>query len=327
MNELLSVRHLSIAFTQYVKGLAQTDLKVVSDLSIDIHEHEIVAVLGSSGSGKSLLAHAIFGILPANAIVKGNIKYRGEVLTPELQEKLRGDKLSLIPQSVNYLDPLMTVQDQAIGLTENDEEKEVQIKKQREIFNKYGLDESVDKLYPFQISGGMARKVLISTALLNNPDTIIADEPTPGLDEKSVEETIETLISLKEKGVGMLIITHDINAAMKMSDRIAILYLGRVLEITDTENFSGEGEKLLHPYSRALYRALPEINFEFTGGHQPSYTNIPKGCPYQENCPNKTDVCIEKQPPLEKIGTTTIGCYHPLLPEGKEVTHHDYLEG
>lgn len=309
--KLLEIKNLSISFTQYIKGLEQRELKVISDLTMDIHDHEILAVLGASGSGKSLLAHAILGILPENANVSGTIKYKHQELTPTLQEKLRGKNISLIPQSVNYLNPLMKVKEQAIGYIEDENQKKLMLEKQRKIFEKYGLSEKVDEMYPFQLSGGMARKVLISTALLNSPDTIIADEPTPGLDEESVNETIRDLIELKNNGVGMLLITHDILTAIKTSDKIAIIYLGYVIEITKTENFL-TGKNLLHPYTRALYDALPENEFKLTLGHQPSYTEIPKGCPYNENCPYKTEECINTPPKLEQVNDTQVRCYHPL---------------
>lgn len=309
--KLLEIKNLSISFTQYIKGLEQRELKVISDLTMDIHDHEILAVLGASGSGKSLLAHAILGILPENANVSGTIKYKHQELTPTLQEKLRGKNISLIPQSVNYLNPLMKVKEQAIGYIEDENQKKLMLEKQRKIFEKYGLSEKVDEMYPFQLSGGMARKVLISTALLNSPDTIIADEPTPGLDEEAVNETIRDLIELKNNGVGMLLITHDILTAIKASDKIAIIYLGYVIEITKTENFL-TGKNLLHPYTRALYDALPENEFKLTLGHQPSYTEIPKGCPYNENCQYKTEECINTPPKLEQVNDTQVRCYHPL---------------
>ena len=123
MEKLLDVENVSISFIQYTKGLNQRDLKVITDLTLDISEGEILAVLGSSGSGKSLLAHAIFGILPENANLNGKIKYKGKELSQKDKEELRGDEIALIPQSVNFLDPLMKISDQAIGHTENDAEK------------------------------------------------------------------------------------------------------------------------------------------------------------------------------------------------------------
>ena len=313
MSKLLEVEKLSISFSQYFKGLQQRELKVLSDLTMDVDDHEILAVLGSSGSGKSLLAHAILGILPTNAKVSGSIRYKGKEMDDELKQELRGNKISFIPQSVNNLNPLMKVKEQAIGYIEDEDKKEEVLKKQREIFNQYNLSEDVDEMYPFQLSGGMARKVLISTALLNDPEIIIADEPTPGLDEQAVEETINNLIELKERGIGMILITHDIYTAIKTSDRIAILYLGYVIEITDTKNFSGNGEKLLHPYTRSLYRALPETEFELTVGHQPSYLHIPKGCPYHENCPHQVRECHYEIPELREVNGTVIRCFNPLV--------------
>ena len=243
--------NLSISFTQYVQGLNRHESKVISDLTIDVNENEIVAILGSSGSGKSLLAHSILGILPYNSHVTGTLKFKGKTLNQKIKEELRGHEICLIPQSVNFLDPLMKVSDQAIGECENKEEYNKKKIKQREVFSKYGLNESVDDLYPFELSGGMARKVLLSTALLNDPDLLIADEPTPGLDSKSVEETIEDIKNLKEKGKGVLLITHEIDVALKTADRIAIFYSGYVIEINKAENFKNK-ENILHPYTNAL---------------------------------------------------------------------------
>ncbi|WP_296804548.1 ATP-binding cassette domain-containing protein, partial [uncultured Methanobrevibacter sp.] len=226
MEKLLDVENVSISFIQYTKGLNQRDLKVITDLTLDVSEGEILAVLGSSGSGKSLLAHAIFGILPENANLNGKIKYKGKELSQKDKEELRGDKIALIPQSVNFLDPLMKISDQAIGHTENDTEKKEKKIKQREIFEHYNLGPEVDEMYPFQLSGGMARRVLVSTALLSDPKLVVADEPTPGLDEKTVKETLNHFKHMKEDGVGVLLITHDIHAALEIADRIGIFYSG-----------------------------------------------------------------------------------------------------
>ncbi len=121
--ELLSVSNISISFLQYTRGLRQNLLKVISDLTLDISTGEIVAILGSSGSGKSLLAHAILGILPKNATLTGEMSFKGEKLDQNLKEKVRGSEIALIPQSVNYLDPLMKVSDQVIGETVDEEDK------------------------------------------------------------------------------------------------------------------------------------------------------------------------------------------------------------
>lgn len=307
MEKLLEVKNLSISFTQYVEGLNRHNSKVITDLTIDVNENEIVAILGSSGSGKSLLAHSILGILPYNSHVTGNIKYKGETLNQELKEKLRGKEISLIPQSVNYLDPLMKVSEQAIGECKDKKEYEEKKIKQREIFNKYGLDESVDNLYPFELSGGMARKVLLSTALIGNPNLLIADEPTPGLDKKSVEETVEDIKKLKENGRGVLLITHEIDVALKTADRIAIFYSGYVIEINNVENFNNVNN-VLHPYTKALINSLPRNGFKLTEGVQP-LDEVP-GCPYYENCPIRTDKCEKNKPKLEEHNGIMIRCFN-----------------
>lgn len=307
MSKLLEVNNLSISFTQYVQGLNRHDSKVITDLTIDVDESEIVAILGSSGSGKSLLAHSILGILPYNSHVTGEIKYEGQVLDQELKEKLRGDEICLIPQSVNFLDPLMKVSEQAIGECKDENEHKEKKLRQREIFDKYGLDESVDDLYPFELSGGMARKVLLSTALVGNPKLLIADEPTPGLDSKSVEETIEDIRNLKENSKGVLLITHEIDVALKTADRIAIFYSGYVIEINTVENFKN-AENVLHPYSKALINSLPRNGFNLTEGVQP-LDEVP-GCPYYENCPIRLDKCEKNKPELIDHDGIMIRCFN-----------------
>ena len=276
--ELLSVSNISISFLQYTRGLRQNLLKVISDLTLDISTGEIVAILGSSGSGKSLLAHAILGILPKNATLTGEMSFKGKNLDQNLKENVRGSEIALIPQSVNYLDPLMKVSDQVIGETVDEEDKKTKKIHQRKVFEEYGLGEEVDDLYPFQLSGGMARRVLVSTALIQNPDLVIADEPTPGLDDKAIEETLNYLKQMANDGKGVLLITHDINAALNVADKIVIFYSGYVIEIVNAKDFSGDGENLVHPYTRALYKALPQNGFHLYEGHQPIHGEIPEGC-------------------------------------------------
>lgn len=307
MGKLLEVNNLSISFTQYVQGLNRHESKVISDLTIDVGEGEIVAILGSSGSGKSLLAHSILGILPYNSNVTGEIKYNGTVLNQDLKEKLRGNEICLIPQSVNFLDPLMKVSEQAIGECKDEKEHDEKKNRQREIFNKYGLDESVDDLYPFELSGGMARKVLLSTALIGNPKLLIADEPTPGLDRQSVRETIEDIKNLRENGKGVLLSTHEIDVALKTADKIAIFYSGYVIEINSVENFKN-ADNVLHPYSKALINSLPRNGFKLTEGVQP-LEDLPC-CPYYENCQIRLDKCRMEKPKLIDHDGVMIRCFN-----------------
>jgi peptide/nickel transport system ATP-binding protein len=307
--KLLNVSNISISFIQYTQGLRQNTINVITNLTLDVNKGEIVAILGSSGSGKSLLAHAILGILPDNAILKGTMEFENKTLNQKLKEEIRGNEISLIPQSVDFLDPLMTVSNQVIGEVKDDKDKQLKKAKQRKVFEEYGLGEEVDKLYPFQLSGGMARRVLISTALLSDPKLIIADEPTPGLDEKALKETLNYIKSMATDGRGVILITHDINAALAVADKLAIFYSGYVIEITSSENFTGNGEKLLHPYTRALYKALPQNGFNLFEGHQPLSGNVKQGCIYYDRCQQSIEKCKNINPDLIELDGISVRCH------------------
>lgn len=306
---ILKVENLELSFSQYTQGLKKKHLTVITNLDLDIREGEILAVVGSSGSGKSLLAHAILGVLPYNARTSGDISYRGRILTQKEKEQLRGRDIVLIPQSVNYLDPLLTVERQiAISLT--NEKKEKRDKIIDDMLKKYGLDSSVKKYYPFQLSGGMARKVLLATALASSASVIIADEPTPGLDEDSLQEVLKDFRSLSDSGKAILMITHDINAALKIADRIAVFYAGATLEIANTEDFAGSGEGLRHPYTKSLQRALPDVAFEPIAGTQPLSNELPGGCLFSDRCWLCTEECKKARPDYREIRGGKVRCIH-----------------
>ena len=302
---ILSVKDLGISFSQYTKGLRRRELEVITNLDIDLYEGEILAVVGSSGSGKSLLAHAILGILPDNATTEGNIIYKGKSLSLKDKEKLRGREVVFIPQSVNFLDPLMKVSKQVKISIENKEEAN---KRQRDIFNKYGLDKKVDNLYPFELSGGMARKVLLSTALVSDCKVIIADEPTPGLDEKSLNEALKDFRNIADSGCAILMITHDIEAALKIADKIAVFYAGTTLEIANVNDFKGDGKNLRHPYSKALFNALPQNGFKPIKGSQPMPNELPKGCLFQDRCECISDKCRLIRPNARMVRDGMVRC-------------------
>ena len=302
---ILSVKDLGISFSQYTKGLRRRELEVITNLDIDLYEGEILAVVGSSGSGKSLLAHAILGILPDNATTEGNIIYKGKSLTLKDKEKLRGREIVFIPQSVNFLDPLMKVSKQVKISIENKEEAN---KRQRYIFNKYGLDKKVDNFYPFELSGGMARKVLLSTALVSDCKVIIADEPTPGLDEKSLNEALKDFRNIADSGCAILMITHDIEAALKIADKIAVFYAGTTLEIANVNDFKGDGKNLRHPYSKALFNALPQNGFKPIKGSQPMPNELPKGCLFQDRCEYISEKCRLIRPNARMVRDGMVRC-------------------
>lgn len=302
---ILSVKDLSVSFQMYDHGLEKYDLKVISNLTLDVCPGEIVAIAGSSGSGKSLLAHAVMGLLPDNASISGEISYKGNVLNQKDKETLRGKEMALVPQSVSYLDPLMKVGTQVRGINADKE----MIKAQREIFQRFHLDEKTEQLYPFQLSGGMARRILVSTAVLSGADVIIADEPTPGLDLEMALEALKIFRELADEGKAVILITHDIDLAFHIADRIAVFYAGTTVEMADAKDFIEGVDALRHPYSKALWKALPQNGFEPIPGFQPYAKYLPKGCLFAPRCPHKTKEC-EENVPMREVRGGYVRCIH-----------------
>lgn len=289
METILSVEHLMISFSQYERGWRKIQLPVIRDLSINIKGHEIVAVVGASGSGKSLLAHAVMGLLPANASWKGRIAFKGEELTGKRVRELRGRQMVLVPQSVSYLDPLMKVGDQV----RRGHKDGISRARSREVLGRYGLGEDTEELYPFQLSGGMTRRVLISTAVMEKPELVIADEPTPGLHISAAKRVLSHFREIADGGAGVLLITHDLELALQVADRIVVFYAGTNVEEAAVSDFQKE-ERLRHPYTRALYRAMPSHGFEVQPGAQPYVKDLPVGCPYGPRCPMADQGCMEE---------------------------------
>ncbi len=249
---LLEIEHLNISFTQYGTGLRKKQLSVVRDLKVHVDAGELVAAVGASGSGKSLLAYGIMGLLPYNASMEGSILFQGKPLTEKRLKKLRGNQIVLVPQSISCLNPLVTIGSQVRGGKRDQTSRE----KQRELFEKYQLDQAVDRQYPFELSGGMNRRVLLAAALMEDPKLVVADEPTPGLDPGLAKEAVAQFRSLADQGAGVLMITHDLELALAAADRMVVFYNGTAVEEVQTEDFRS-GRHLVHPYTRALFRALP----------------------------------------------------------------------
>ena len=302
---LLEIHNLSVSFRMYDQGLEQTDLKVISDLHLTVRPGEIVAVAGSSGSGKSLLASAILGILPENATVQGHLHYKGKNLNAQMQKELRGKEIALVPQSVAYLDPLMKIGAQADGHL-----KPRPTQKRRGLFKRFGLPQETEKLYPFQLSGGMARRVLVSTALITDAELIIADEPTPGMSLSQALEALKMFRELADEGKAVILITHDIDLAFEFADRVAVFYAGTTVETAPASDFRTGPQTLRHPYSKALWNALPQNGFHPIDGFQPYAGNLPAGCLFAPRCPYKTAECTEKVPPVQEIRGGEVRCYH-----------------
>ncbi|MBB3170296.1 ATP-binding cassette domain-containing protein [Parvibacter caecicola] len=269
-HHLLTVEDLSISFRAYKPDegffeASQAETPVIHGLSLSVHEGEILAVVGASGSGKTLLADAILGLFEPNATVHGRIWFDGQPQTAETLAQLRGSRIAFVPQSVESLDPLMRVGAQVEGQARSRAQRQERCERRRQLFARYGLDEGVARLYPHQLSGGMARRILLCCALMARPQLVVADEPTPGLDLPLALKAMEDFRALANQGTGVLLITHDIELALKVADRVAVFKDGTVVEETSVESFANP-QLLRHPFTRALWHALPEHDFAAAEG-------------------------------------------------------------
>ena len=256
---LLEMNELSVSFEQYTKGLKKRVIDVVNNINLEVNENEIVAIFGTSGCGKSLLAHAILGLLPDNAIVSGTISYKGKELNKEMIEELRGNEFGFIPQAITSLNPLMKIKDQAFIDPKNKEEYELELRKGLKAFD---LSEDVLELYPHELSGGMARRILVILSCLNHAPVMIADEPTPGMDDACLNEFVSYFKEYKKNGGTAVIISHDIKTMLKLADRIAIFHDGTIIEVIDRKDFTMDGSHVEHEFTKKLLQALPKTCFE-----------------------------------------------------------------
>lgn len=264
-HHLLQVEDLSVGFRMYDPDAPffrakQHVVEVIRSLSISVHAGEIVAVVGASGSGKTLLANAVLGLFEPNAIVSGRIWFDGKLQDAAGLANLRDNGVSLVPQSVNNLDPLMKVGRQVEGFAHPGVSHAERRRRREMLFERYGLSGKVAELYPFELSGGMTRRVLLCCALMDNPRVIVADEPTPGLDLDLAVRALDDFRAFANEGNGVLLITHDIELALRVADRVAVFKDGTVVEETAVANFASP-DLLEHPFSRALWHALPEHEF------------------------------------------------------------------
>ncbi len=263
-HHLLSIEGLSVSFSLYDSRApyfraGRVELEQLHDLTVSVHEGEILAVVGASGSGKTLLADAVLGLYESNARVSGRIWFDGEPMDASRLSALRGHGISLVPQSVSHLDPLMRVGAQVVGFCRG-AERSRRVARMRELMAAYGLPASVERAYPHELSGGMARRVLLLCALIDVPRLIVADEPTPGLDLELAVHALDDLRSFADGGGGVMLITHDIELALRVADRVAVFREGTIVEETAAESFS-DPTLLRHPFSRALWHAMPSNGF------------------------------------------------------------------
>jgi peptide/nickel transport system ATP-binding protein len=247
---MLAVRDLSVAFQRIERWGCSRRIEALRGLSLELHPGEVVAVVGSSGAGKSVLAHAILGILPSNAEIAGEILYRGEVLTKRRLEQLRGREIVLLPQSITFLDPLVKAKHAVRWAARMSGMGRAEARAaQQRAFLRLGLPD------------GVGDRVLLAMATVGNARLLVADEPTPGLHPEAVQESLQRLRRVADQGSAVLLISHDIAACLSVADRVAVFLDGAIVEVARSAAFSGQAEQLLHRYSRALWSALPQNLF------------------------------------------------------------------
>ena len=272
-NCLLEIRNMRVSFKMYDKGIKQKEVCVLNHLCLSVDKGEVLAIVGSSGSGKSILASAIMGVLPKNATMTGQIRYNSADLTQKIIDK----HIALVPQSISYLDPLIKI-GQQVDITDNDGV----------------LLQNTKNLYPFQCSGGMVRKALFATAPEKNPELIIADEPTPGMDLETALESLQSLRDMANNQKAVILITHDIDLAFGIADRVAVFYEGTTLEIANAEDFLKGENHLRHPYTKALFRALPQNDFNVENAVSIKRPRSVNGCIYSDICDHYKADCDNK---------------------------------
>ena len=278
---------------------------MIRDLSLSISPGQVAAVVGASGSGKSLLAHAILGLLPYNSHMEGEIRFLGAPLTPQRAETLRGREMVLVPQGVTYLDPLMRVGPQVRGGARTEQARQ----KSRQALARYGLGAEVEDLYPFELSGGMARRVLIASAITHNPKLVIADEPTPGLDARAAGRVLDHFREIAAGGAGVLFITHDLELALTAASRVTVFYAGETVEEAETADFAQN--RLRHPYTKALWHALPQNGFTPIPGTQPYPGTVATGCLFAPRCPRCQPECQTAPVPYRSFAGGRVRCLCP----------------
>ena len=315
---LLEVEDLHVEFRTH-DGVA----KAINGVSFDLREGESLAILGESGSGKSVTAQAIMGILdmPPAVIPKGHVRYCGQDLLsmPEEQRrKTRGPEISMIFQdALSSLNPVFPVGWQIAEMFREHRG----MNKSDAMARAIGLMERVSipaarervKAYPHQFSGGMRQRIMIAMAIALDPAVLIADEPTTALDVTVQAQIMSLLEELQqERQMGLILITHDLGVVADVADRIAVMYAGRLVETADVfELYAKAG----HPYTKGLLDSIPRLDqkgqtLEAIGGLPPNLMRIPPGCPFNPRCSMAQDVCRRDMPALREVAPARFSACH-----------------
>jgi len=292
-------------------------LKAVEGASFSVRQGEWLSIVGESGSGKSTLAYAIMRLVPPpGRISGGRIIFGGkDILSLDKEElrRLRGKEISMVFQDpMTSLDPLRKIGDQmAEVITEHEgATKKEAAARVEEIIRSVNLPPHVIQSYPHQLSGGQRQRVVIGMAMSLRPKLLIADEPTTALDVIVQEGIMELLSRMKDQGTSIIFITHDLSLASVWSDRIMVMYAGKLVEFGDADSVI---EDPLHPYTRGLLNSVPDLWTEKGAvpipGNPPDMRSPPKGCRFHPRCPSVMDICREREPPVLDINGRKVSCW------------------
>jgi peptide/nickel transport system ATP-binding protein len=309
-DDVLTVEDLTVTFP----GGEGPDVKAVRGLNFTLRRGEVLAIVGESGSGKSVTSLAMMGLLPTNARVSGSVRLGDrELLTLDDRQmsEIRGKQMSMIFQEpLSALTPVYTVGQQVAEalLIHTDMNKKQAHERAVELLDLVGIPNAREraKAFPHEFSGGMRQRVMIAMAIANDPDVIIADEPTTALDvtiQAQILDVLET--ARRETGAAIVMITHDLGVVAGLADRVMVMYAGRPVEIGTTDEIYYSPRM---PYTMGLLGSIPRID-ERGGssltpieGNPPSLAALPVGCPFQTRCPLVIDECREVEPGLDPIG-------------------------
>jgi peptide/nickel transport system ATP-binding protein len=283
-------------------------------VSFTLEPREVLGIVGESGSGKSVTSLAIMGLLPRNAKIRGSVSYRGNDLLKYDQKSLarvRGKEIAMIFQDpMTSLNPVYSVGWQLAEavIAHNDVSKKQSWERAVELLDLVGIPHARDRAssYPHEFSGGMRQRVVIAMAMANDPDVIIADEPTTALDVTVQAQILETMETVQQQtNAAMILITHDLGVVAGQADKVLVMYAGKPVEIGTVDDIY---EHPRMPYTLGLLGSLPRLDagegerLTPIKGSPPSLINLPPGCPFTPRCPMARTRCDEEEPELTAAG-------------------------